>query len=423
MDENRNKELDNIDRDSDKKPSLEEELAKSLIESDEKNDEAKLASKVNIRDAHDIYSDEKKIKSSDDKDHKNVFETVGNNFLHIVRGYWTAFKEWIKSITISKSERWAMATCLLLALTVWIYVINVDDTGHQESVEYVAVELDGMTTLKNLNMSVIGGYDNAITVTLRGKRSDIGSLTPEDIYAYVDLSGVTETGRHSLPVKVDVPQNSTLVSIEPSTISVQIDMNDILDVGVEVKMGHYVLDAAYTIGEPIPAKKTITVTGPKSVLETIAYAAVTIDAGTIQSSVNFVNKVYLYDEYDNIIDNPYLKCDVNEISVFVPVTMTKSLAVNINFINGVNNNFEYRVSPAEITVTGDPQALSAIDSIVVFDVSAADLAKIEETRVPITKHINNPKLPEGVVMSENDKEKGINVYIGLKPEEKEGTGE
>ena len=217
MDENRNKELENIDSDSDKKRSLEEELAKSLIESDERKDEIKEESKVNIRDAHDIYRDEKKIKNNNDKDHKNVFETVGSGFLHIVRGYWSAFKEWVKSITISKSERWAMATCLLLALTVWIYVINVDDTGHQESVEYVSVELDGMTALKNLNMSVIGGYDNAITVTLRGKRSDIGSLTPEDIYAYVDLSGVTEVGRHSLPVKVDAPQNSTLVSIVKSS--------------------------------------------------------------------------------------------------------------------------------------------------------------------------------------------------------------
>jgi len=302
----------------------------------------------------------------------------------------------------------------LLALTVWIYVINVDDTGHQESVEFVAVELDGTSELKNLNMSVIAGYNNAVTVTLRGKRSDIGSLTAEDIYAYVDVSGVSEVGRHSLPIKVDLPQNSTLVSIEPSTISVQVDENSIIDVGVEVKMGHYILDAAYSLGEPVPAKKSITVTGPKSVLETIAYAAVTIDAGSIMSSVNFVNKVQFYDEFDNVIDNPYLKCDVSEISVYVPVTMTKTLSVTINFVNGVNANYNYRVEPAEITVTGDPQVLNSMDSIVVFDVTDAELAKIEETGIPIVKHINNPKLPDGVTMLEEIKEKGINVYIERK---------
>ena len=179
-------------------------------------------------------------------------------------------------------------------------------------------------------------------------------------------------------------------------------------------MGHYILDAAYSLGEPVPAKKFITVTGPKSVLKTISYAAVTIDAGSIMSSVNFVNKVQLYDEFDNVIDNPYLKCDISEISVYVPVTMTKNLSVAINFINGVNVNYNYRVEPAEITVTGDPQVLNSMDSIVVFDVTDAELAWIEEKARPLIKHINNPKLPDGVVISDETKEKGITVSIERK---------
>jgi len=417
MEENKRTENPASDNEVEKKRSLEEELAETLKNPDSAEEKKESNENTSIRDANDIHHDDEQIEH-DHKDHKNVFETVGSGFLHIIRGYWVVFKEWVKNITISKSERWAMAICLLLALTVWIYVINVDDTGHQESVDFVLVELDGTTTLKNFNMSVIGGYNNAVTVTLRGKRSDIGNLTAEDIYAYVDVSEIRDVGRHSLPIKVDLPQNSTLVAIEPSTISVQVDENSIIDVGVEVKMGHYILDAAYSLGEPIPAKKSVTVTGPKSVLETIEYAAVTIDAGNIMSSVNFVNKVQLFDEFDNVIDNPYVKCDISEISVYVPVTMTKSVAVNINFVNGVNPNFIYRVDPAEIILTGDPQVLNSMNSIFVFDVTNDDLANIEANRKPIVKHINNPKLPDGVKMSDEAKEKGINISIELKPEDK-----
>ena len=419
MDENRKNDISVSDSDSEKKPTLEEKLAQSLTNSESKEGAQKENSEnSNIRDANEVQHGDDPA-TDDKKDHKNVFETVGSGFIHIVRGYWVVFKDWVKNITISRSERWAMAICLLLAMTVWIYVVNVDDTGHQETVEFVLVELDGTSTLKNYNMSVISGYNNAVTVTLRGKRSDIGSLTAEDIYAYVDVGEVREVGRHSLPIKVDLPQNSTLVSIEPSTVSVQIDENSIIDVDVEVKMGHYILDAAYSLGEPVPAKKTVTVVGPKSVLETIEYAAVTIDAGNIMSSVNFVNKVQLFDEFDNVIDNPYLKCDVSEISVYVPVTMTKTVAVNIGFVNGVNANYNYRIDPAEITLTGDPQVLATIDSLVVFEVTDAELAKIEETGVPIVKHINNPKLPDGVSMSDETKEKGINVIIERKKPDNE----
>jgi hypothetical protein len=55
-----------------------------------------------------------------------------------------------------------------------------------------------------------------------------------------------------------------------------------------------------------------------------------------------------------------------------------------------------------------------MDSIVVFEVSDAELAKIEESGIPLVKHINNPKLPDGVSMSDEAKEKGINVIIERK---------
>ncbi|MGI6167712.1 MAG: YbbR-like domain-containing protein [Eubacteriales bacterium] len=321
------------------------------------------------------------------------------------KNYWLIVKEWLFSRNMRKGDRWAFVVCLLMALSVWLYVKSADDTSYEHTLSYVVVKLEGMETLTEADMSVISGFDNVVSITLRGKRADIGGLTGEQVNAYVDLSEITETGRHSLPVKVDLPGYSTLVSIEPSNVTVNIDINAVKDVEVRVKID-YVIDASYIIGDVVPNHKTVMATGPQSVLDKIEYAGVSFSPGPITTSLNLSGTLKFYDEYDRIVDNPYLKCDVSTITVSVAVTMKKTVALTVTFESGVSSNYHVEIKPGEITLLGDPKILSEINEISVYTVKTNEGV----VGMPQKRHISSlDNLPEGVIWENADE--GIDIII------------
>lgn len=327
-----------------------------------------------------------------------------NKILTHLQGYYLTVKGWFVNKKMSRKDKWAIAICFLMSVTVWLYVMSTNDTGYENSLSYVTVNILGKDTLKNNDLSIISGFDNIVTVTLKGKRADIGGLTPNEINAYIDVSEITASGQYPLPVKIEVPENSTLVSVEPSAVSVNVDVNSERVIKIEVML-EYVIDAAYTLGEMLPNYTSVTVTGPKSILDTIAYAAVKSDVGTIKTSQKLSGKVALYDVYNQEINNPYLKCSVNEVSVTVPVTMRKTVPLVIDFVGGYSTQYDRTISPAEVTLIGDPLIVSKIEQISVFTVNNNDFIVGEQKAM----HIDILELPEGVVVSESYK--GVNIII------------
>lgn len=332
------------------------------------------------------------------------FSAITKVTLEWLKGYWYIIRDWFTGKNISKTDRWAFAVCFVMAVVVWLYVMSTNDTGYEKEVSSVVVDIEGISSLNSQNMSIINGFDNLVTIKLKGKRADIGALTAEDLRVYIDVSQVTETGRLTLPVNIELPKNSSLVSIEPSQVNVSVDVNSSVEVDLKVKMD-YVLDASYKLSEPLPDHKTVVVSGPASVLETIKYAAVTFNPGVIEKSLNLVGTVYLYDEYDKVINNPYLKCNVSEVTVEVRVTTTKTVPLKINFTNGISTNYTVTMQPSEVTLIGDPLLLRDINEIIAYTVNDGDIQVGE----PKIKYISNLDLPDGVTMEES--EKGVSIII------------
>ncbi|SHE70791.1 YbbR domain-containing protein [Caldanaerobius fijiensis DSM 17918] len=60
-----------------------------------------------------------------------------------------------------------------------------------------------------------------VRLTLRGIESDINNLVDSDITAYVDITGLL-SGKHMVPVKVEVPQGIEVLNVEPSHVEVNV---------------------------------------------------------------------------------------------------------------------------------------------------------------------------------------------------------
>lgn len=313
-------------------------------------------------------------------------------------------KEWFTGKRGTKADRWAMAVCLVMSVTVWLFVMSTDDPGFEKQLTGVEVNIEGSSVLSGGNMSIINGYGNNVNVTLKGKRGDIGSLSAEDLHMYVDVSGIIEPGRYTLPVLLDLPKNSTLISIEPSNIAVNVDVNS--STMIDVKVGlDYSMDASYSISETVLSKESVLVSGPKSVLDTVKYAGVNFNVGRIDKSLTLVGAVQLFDEYGNVISNPYVKSNVSEITVLIKVTTTKSVPL----VAKISNNYSImEFKPSTITVEGDPIVLNDISEISVCTINFYDYDVGEHT---VT--INDLELPDGVYVAEASRD-SLPVKIKIK---------
>jgi YbbR domain-containing protein len=61
----------------------------------------------------------------------------------------------------------------------------------------------------------------AVDVTVRGSREALNRMTPDDVVAYIDLSGLG-AGEYILPPRADASQEAGVVRIEPPSINVRI---------------------------------------------------------------------------------------------------------------------------------------------------------------------------------------------------------
>jgi hypothetical protein len=60
-----------------------------------------------------------------------------------------------------------------------------------------------------------------VDITLRGSREALNRAAGEEVFAYVELSGVG-AGEYSLPVHAELAQDAGVVRIEPSSVKVRI---------------------------------------------------------------------------------------------------------------------------------------------------------------------------------------------------------
>lgn len=236
----------------------------------------------------------------------------------------------------------------------------------------VVVELEG-TTAEEKGLEVISKNweETVVSVTIKGNRSQIGSLTANDLVARVKAENVNTAGKYELDIEV-VSKEGIEFSVEsqsPRSINLSFDsigkkeftnitasMPNVTTVdGMTKDMDHI---------EVTPG--SITVTGPSSALELIDHFVVLIpDKRELNETYTFTNckEFHAYDASNKEIDLSGFGYDETSFSVTVPVKVQKELDLKLQLVNcpsGFNTDFlldRLMLNPGSIIVTSDNKEL------------------------------------------------------------------
>jgi YbbR domain-containing protein len=170
---------------------------------------------------------------------------------------------------------------VVIAFGLWLYVITVISPESEATFYNVPVVLENEAVLKENGLMVDEEKDFFVTLVLSGNRSDLNRLKSSDIMVVANLGRISKAGPQTLPYDISIPggNNSiTVVSSSPETITVNIAEWSTKEVDIKLKpVGTVPKD--YIVDEKNSElnHNTVTITGPKDVLDRIAMATVEVD--------------------------------------------------------------------------------------------------------------------------------------------------
>ena len=298
----------------------------------------------------------------------------------------------------------ARIASVLIAFGIWAYAAENDTVRSEVSLKGIPITVSGE---QSSTLSVISGYNNTLDVVLSGNKSIIRTLSSSDVTASVDISDYTSAGKYTVPISLDLPDGTSVVSQSLTDISVYLDISTSVTVPVNVKYTNYMIEEGYELGVAVPSESSVTVTGPKSVVERISYALAELDLGKVEKTVKMSSKLSLVDSSGETVTNPYVKLQTSEVTVTVALYTEKTVPLSVDTKYGylTSKNSVITVTPSSVKVKGEPSTLDSLDKITI--------ATLDEKHLSGDNMTQKIVLPDGVYMTDGTETATISVrHVG-----------
>ena len=231
---------------------------------------------------------------------------------------------------------------LFISFGLWLYVISVVSPDSEVSISGVPVQIQGEKfLLEQSNLMIVDISASNVSLVLNGNRSDLNKLDSRNITITMDVSKIDRAGRHPVTYDVvlpgDVPSNAVSVQTrDPDRLYIQVE-NRVRNPEVPLRVSYdkSLLPGGYKLRETgVEYPDYITVSGPESIMDEIAYAKVDIDLTGRQESYDNTPVAYkLYDSQNKEIESDLLTHD-GTVPLTMPINYTKELPLKLQLKDG-----------------------------------------------------------------------------------------
>mgnify|MGYP004646013487 FL=1 len=273
------------------------------------------------------------------------------------------------------------------AFALWLYVITAVSPGSTDTYYNIPIVWEGESVLNERGLMVTAVSSNTVNLRLSGNRSDLSKVNSGNITIKADLSKIYEPGTQ-IPLTYtsptfpgDVASNAFVIeSKEPDSIYITVVKRVSKSVPVEVVWvgttaeGFMIDRENKTLDHP-----EVTVTGPESVVNTIAKATITVDLDGRRESISETYNYTLCDDQGEPVDAKLITTDVEQVRLDVTIRAVKDLRLTYNLNPGGGANAEnttVKLSAETIRVSGSEAALENLgDTLSIGSINLADITR------------------------------------------------
>ena len=250
---------------------------------------------------------------------------------------------------------------VIAAIIVWFILAITQYPTINRTITKVPVNLTLDNTIaKEKGLSALNFKGITVDVEIKGMNYEIGNYKAGDLQATVDVSKVTKEGQYVLDIDVKSTHSSdscTIVSVTPSTVTVDFDRLTQKDVTLEVEAPSITAADGFTLGEAAVNPGKITLNGPENSLAKINRAVVKVTEKAKLSEDKSVkaNEIVFYDKDNNVITDSSITRDETQVyTVNFFIYKRKTVRFKLD-VTGAPENFDISSLPItysqnEITV-------------------------------------------------------------------------
>ncbi len=220
--------------------------------------------------------------------------------------------------------------CVLIAIIIWLYAVYNSNPNYEKSFDGISVTPLFSDMLDDRGLTMYGDIAETIEVVIYGNRGNITTYSKDDIKATVNLIGITEAGKHTSAVSIEVPDGATVKSFYPKEITVQIEDVDVNEVPVKAVPQY---NSAYVSGEAVPSVTVATVKGPLAELELVDHVeARPVFEKELTTSMTAVGATLVACTKDgSVVDSSYISIEPATVDVEIPLYDEREIPITVKY--------------------------------------------------------------------------------------------
>ena len=299
-----------------------------------------------------------------------------------------------------------------MAMLLWLYVVTVVSPNSDNYYRNIPIAIQGEATLQDRGLMITSGELPTVSLHLEGNRTDLNKINSSNIAIGVDVSGIGEPGRYNLSLTqpnflTDVPNTAvTVLSKDPVSVTVEVDYRQSKPVPVDIQYNgvlpeNYMADKENLILD----YESVTITGPKTVVDQIAMARIDVDLSDKSQSFSGQYQYTLCNKKGEPVDAGLIVTDVETVSLTLKIVRVKEVALTVTVVDGggaTSSTTAVTLDPQVILVSGSDALLENLKSLDLGTVNLGEITKDEELLLPI-------KLPEGITNETGVADVKVNV--------------
>ena len=299
---------------------------------------------------------------------------------------------------MTKSKLGSFLLAFVIALGLWLYVVNYISTDYEQTLYNVPVGLDGKSILTTeRGFMILSEDDYRVNITVSGSRQDVSKINAGNIQLVADLKGIYDAGEHKLTYNIiypgNVPTGAVSAQKDPDRVTVVVAKKKTKEIPVTVTyLGDVPADYIKDTSAVELDYDYVEITGPEEVVDQIDHASISIDCEGRTESIYESFRYELQDKYHQPVDAGYITTNVSEVRVYLPVAMVKKVPLTVTVVDGggaTEATTKLVFDPADISISGSETALAALDEL---NLGTIDLSQITQDQV-LSFDIT---LPEGI---------------------------
>ena len=279
---------------------------------------------------------------------------------------------------------------LLIAVTIWGYVLMTENPVRTKRIENVRLSVDGGSEagLRSRNLIISDEITSSlpsVAVNIRTTLYDLprfNSALGEIVSASINLNDIRSPGVYELPISA-TSTIGTPISIEPSTITITVDNYVTRSVPITYSFVNSLPDGYWhndpTLTTNAGVNGNINISGAEEKISSIVKANCVIDLSERMTDINESFVPELLDEDQNVLDKKGVIGAIPAVTVRMSIRPYVELELqNYLLLSGeINENYELTsifVNPPTFSIAAPQDALESVaDSVYLEPINVSNL--------------------------------------------------